>query len=76
MKIKFAITMADANNFNLENKNIDGVVIRLGDLKHLIERINIRFGLRPNEIGRRLKLHERSVLKLMSMKITKETIEI
>lgn len=60
----------------VENKNREGVVIRLWELKHLIERIQVRFGLSAKEIGRHLKLHERSVKKLMSMQISKERTEI
>ncbi len=76
MKINFATKMAAKENINLENKSIEGVVIRLGELSHLIERLHVRFGLQPKEIGRHLKLHERSILKLMKLKITKEQIEI
>ena len=76
LKINFATKMAVKENINLENQIDGGVVIRLRELSHLIERLHVRFGLQPKEIGRRLKLHERSVLKLMNLKTTKEQIEI
>lgn len=76
LKIISNITMEFIGISKVENKNREGVVIRLWELKHLIERIQVRFGLSAKEIGRHLKLHERSVKKLMSMQISKERTEI
>lgn len=76
LRIISNIIMGFTSTFNLESKNSEGVVIRLWDLKHLIERLNVRFGLSAKDIGRHLKLHERSVKKLMNMQIPKEFVEI
>lgn len=76
LRIISNITMEFIGIFKVENKNGEGVVIRLWELKHLIERLNVRFGLSAKDIGRNLKLHERSVKKLMSVETTRERIEI
>lgn len=62
--------------FNLENKETEGVVIRLRELKHITERLHIRFGLSLKEIAKRLKLNERSVRKLMDTELSEEKTEI
>ena len=62
--------------FRLENKENEGVVIRLLEIKQIIEKLHIRFGLSLKEIAKQLKLKERSVRKLIGTQYDEEKTEI
>ena len=64
--------MVDSKSIDLEIQKDEGVVIRLGEIQTLIERLSIRFGLSAKEIAKHLRLRERSVLKIMNLNLTRE----
>ncbi|OQW48793.1 MAG: hypothetical protein A4S09_13425 [Proteobacteria bacterium SG_bin7] len=60
----------------MKNLKDEGVVIRLLELKQLIERLHFRYGMKTKEIARQLNLRESSVRKFLKMQILEERIEI
>ncbi len=64
------------DHFDLKNLKEEGVVIRLLDLKQLIERLHFRYGIEAKEIAKQLNLREISVRKFLNMQISKEFGEV
>lgn len=66
----------DTEIIELKIVSLEGDIIRLMKLKHIVERLHVRFGLSTAQIGIQLRLNERSVKKIMQMQFTKELSEI